>query len=399
MQTYQRSLLKGAVQAVGTGLILLMTALPCVALEVNPRTTLFVTNRDSSDITMIDTQTDQILGRIPLGELINAHMAMVTPDGKRLLVAGTKRNQALLVDLASLKVTARIPIGIEPEHFDISEDGTLALMGNLEDGTVSVLNLVRGTEVKRIQGFSEPHGFAFLPGRKKAYISSFGAHEVAAVTADSLEVARRIAVGSSHFLASVNPDRFLTEIKGVANPTPTLDGRFIYATDGDSGEVAVIDTTTDEVVKTIRVGDEPWRAYPSPDGTKMLVPNNGDETVTVIDTVKQAVVATLRGGPKMTGINFDATGKKAYAFSSGEYGTVLLYDLGALREAGQKRLGAHLSLETATTTPDGHKIYLASSTDNSVYVIHTATDEITRIANVGESPWATTMLGAYQYCH
>ena len=101
----------------------------------------------------------------------------------------------------------------------------------------------------------------------------------------------------------------------------------------------------------------------------------------------------------MTGINFDVKGRKAYAFSSGEYGTVLIYDLAGLREAGQRRLGPNFSLETATTTPDGRKIYLASSTDNSVYVIHTATDEITRIPNVGTSPWATTMLGTYQYCH
>ncbi|MGH8489062.1 MAG: YncE family protein, partial [Gammaproteobacteria bacterium] len=174
--------------------------------------------------------------------------------------------------------------------------------------------------------------------------------------------------------------------------------RFVYAADGDSGEIAVIDTATDQVVKTIRVGEEPWRAYPSPDGSKMLVPNNGDETISVIDVAKQTVIATLRGGPGMTGINFDK-GRKAYAFSSGEYGTVLIYDLAGLREAGQRRLGPNVSLETATTTPDGRKIYLASSSDNSVYVIHTAADEITRIPNVGESPWATTMLGTYQYCH
>lgn len=379
--------------------ILLAVARVAGAGPVDPRTTLFVTNRDSSDITMIDTRTDGIVGRIPLGELVNAHMAMVASNGSRLLVAGTKRNEAIVVDLETLKTSARIPVGLEPEHFDVSEDGRLALMGNLEEGTVSVLDLERGVEVKRIGGFSEPHGFAFLPGSGKAYVSSFGAHEVAAVRMDDLEVARRVAVGSSHLLAAANPDRYLTEIKGVANPTPTLDGRFVYAADGDSGDVAVIDTATDGVVKTIRVGDEPWRAYPSPDGRKMLVPANGDETVSVIDVSRHELVAALRGGPNMTGVNFDAKGKKAYVFSSGEYGTILIYDLAALRQVGQKRLGPGLRLETATTTPDGRKIYLASSSDNSVYVIDTETDAVKRIPNVGESPWATTMLGSYQYCH
>lgn len=369
------------------------------AEEIDPRNTVFVTNRDSSDIAIIDTRTDKVTGRIPLGEYVNAHMAMVTPDGKRLLVAGTKRNQALIVDLASRKVSHRISVGTEPEHFDISEDGKLAFMGNIEEGTVSVLDLVKGTELKRIDGFAEPHGFAFIPGQSKVYVSSIGAHEVATILPETLQVARRLSVGSSHVLASLDPDHYLSEIKGIVNPTPTLDGKFVYAADGDSGEMAVIDTSTDEVVKTIHVGAEPWRAYPSPDGTKMLVPNNGDETVSVIDIGKKAVVATLEAGPKMTGINFDGKGTKAYAFSTGEYATVLIYDLRTLRETGRNRLGANISLETASTTPDGKKIYLAASTNNSVYVIHTDTDEITRIPNVGESPWATTMLASYQYCH
>lgn len=387
-----------AIGALGALLFCLSIAAPSFAATIDVGSTLFVTNRDSSDITMIDTRSDQIVGKIPLGQMVNAHMAMVTPDGKKLLVAGTKANQALLVDLASQQVSKRIPVGVEPEHFDISPDGKLALMGNLQEGTVSVLDLVGGKEIKRLDGFAEPHGVAFLSPHK-AYVSSIGAHEVAAISVDTLQVASRVAVGSSHLLASADPDRYLTEIKGVVNPTATLDARFIYSADGDSGEVAIVDTATDAVIKTLRVGKEPWRAYPTPDGTKMLVPNNGDETISVIDTAKQAVVATMRGGPGMTGINFDGAGKKAYAFSTGEYATILIYDLARMAEAGQKRLGANISLETATTTPDGRKIYLASSTDNSVYVIDTATDAVKRIANVGQSPWATTMLGSYQYCH
>ena len=146
---------------------LMTAALPSGAAGVDARTTLFVTNRDSSNVTMIDTSSDRIVGRIALGERVNPHMAMVTPDGKRLLVAGTRRNQALIVDLATLEIARRIPIGIDPEHFDISDDGRLALMGNLEEGTVSVLDLVAGIEIKRMDGFSEPHGFAFLPGEKR----------------------------------------------------------------------------------------------------------------------------------------------------------------------------------------------------------------------------------------
>jgi len=152
---------------------LMTAALPSRAAGADARTTLFVTNRDSSDVTMIDTSSDRIMGRIALGERVNPHMAMVIPDGKRLLVAGTRRNQALIVDLATLDVARRIPLGIDPEHFDISDDGRLALMGNLEEGTVSVLDLVAGIEIKRMGASRSPMALPSCPaGRRPTYRTS-----------------------------------------------------------------------------------------------------------------------------------------------------------------------------------------------------------------------------------
>jgi len=38
----------------------------------------------------------------------------------------------------------------------------------------------------------------------------------------------------------------------------TKDGRRVFSTDGVSGTVSVIDTSTNEVIKTIAVGKFPW---------------------------------------------------------------------------------------------------------------------------------------------
>jgi YVTN family beta-propeller protein len=362
----------------------------------DPRNTVFVVNRDSSDIAMIDLRTDRVVGRIALGELVEPHMAMVTPDGKRLVVAGTGRNEVILVDLATLGLEARIPVGAGPEHLDVSEDSRTALVGNLADGTVSVLDLERGVERQRVTGFVQPHGLVFVPGQHKAYVSSFGAHEVATLhLAAQVRVGRRLPVGSGSLVASLG--RFWRGSRGVVHPTPTLDGRYVYAADGDSGQVAVIDTVTDEVVRTLRVGKEPWRAYPSPDGRMMVVPNNGDQTVSILDARRHSLLTTLPAGPGMTGVNF--SGHEAYVFSTGETATILVYDLESLALAARLVLGAGIRLETGSTTPDGARIYVASSADDSVYVVHTATHRIERIGNVGTSPWATALVGAYAYCH
>ena len=366
---------------------------------LDPRGIAVIANRDSSDLTLIDLQTDKVVGRIALAEFTNPHMAMMTMDGKKILVSGTGKDQFVIIDVATRRIEKVVETGQGPEHFDITRDNRFAYVGNMGDSTLSVVDLQKGAETTRLAGFFEPHGFSVLPDDSKVLVSNFGAHEVGVVKTETTKLAKRLAVGNVQQLAAQNPSAFLTDIKGIANPTLTPDGRYAYAADGDSGEVAVIDTKSEKVIKKIQVGKEPWRAYASPDGKWMLVPNNGDETVSVIDTTLMAVVTTLKGGPGMTGVNF-ANGDKAYIISRGD-STLYVYDLKTFNQVNRLKIGARLALETAATTGDGMKIYLASSTDDAVYVIETATDKIKQIPNVGRFPWGVSILGAgsANYCH
>lgn len=373
---------------------------PVDLTSYDPKTLVFVANRDSSDIAVIDTRTDQVIRRIALGKFTNPHMAMLTNDGKKILVSATGRDRFLIVDLATEVVERTVETGQAPEHFDITMDDRFAYVGNMEDSTVSVIDLKEGKEVRRLKGFFEPHGFSVLPGDNKVYVSNFGAHEVRSVEIPSQQLAKRLAIGNVHRAAIRDPKRYQSDLKGIANPTPSIDGRFIFAADGDAGVVGIIDTETDRVIKTLKVGEAPWRAYASPDGRFMMVPNNGDETISVIDTKTHEVVTTLQGGAGMTGVNFTQGGKKAYVIS-GEEGAVSVYDMATFKRVNRLKLGSNLTLETGATTVDGLKVYIASSTDDSVYVIDSTTDQVKRIANVGRFPWGVTILGAASpnYCH
>lgn len=363
-------------------------------------TVVFVTNRDSGDVVVIDAATDKIVNRIKLEAWTNAHMAMPAESKatgeRRLVVSGPNNSVFYVLDLDKNTGKA-VPTDLGPEHFDVAPDGDLAYVGNLEGGTVSAIDLNKGVEIARIPGFFEPHGVSFHPTEPKAYISNLGAHEIGVVDTREHKLIKRIAVGNLSSLAALNPDRFLTNIQGIVHPVLTMDGRYIYASDGDSNQVAVIDTKTDEVVKTIPVGLQPWRAYASPDGKWMLIPNNGDETVSIIDTKTQEVTATVPGGAGMTGVNYGLGGKKAYVIASND-SAVFVYDLNGFHSK-KIFIGKNLKLETASTTPDGKKVYLASSTDNSVYVIETQTDIVKRIPNVGQSPWAVSIMEGENYCH
>lgn len=366
----------------------------------DPKTLVFVTNRDSSDVAVIDSKTDEVIARISLGIFANAHMAMLTHDGRKLIASATGKDRFLIVDLATQKIEHEIMTGQSPEHFDITLDDRFAYVGNMEDSTVSVIDLKEGAEIKRLAGFFGPHGFSVLPGGSKVYVSNFGAHEVGVIRIPSHQMAGRLAIGDVHRAAIRDKERYLSELQGIANPTLTRDGRFVYAADGDAGVVGVIDTRTDRVVTTLKVGESPWRAYASPDGLWMLVLNNGDESVSVISTQTQKVVTTLQGGSQMTGVNFAQGGKKAYVISGGD-SAVYVYDMQTFKRVNRLKIGVDLALETGSTTADGKKVYVASSTDDSVYVIDSESDRVRRIANVGRYPWGVTILGSASpnYCH
>ncbi|MBI3269508.1 MAG: hypothetical protein HYZ53_10845 [Planctomycetes bacterium] len=382
--------------------------------QTDPAKVVMVVNRDSSDISFIDTDTETLCGRVDIGEWSNPHMAMFRPKGDRFVVTGTQRNFVAVVEFPSLKVLSRIETGNEPEHFDVTADSKFAFVGLMADNAVGVFDLDELKELKRVPGLFGPHGISCWPcgclawhgdratgGTKRTYVSNIGAHEVTVMDMEKLEVSRRIKIGAGEAAAKLKPDQGLGGLEGVANPTLTPDGRFVYAADSDSGTVAVIDTDGDKVVKTIVVGEGAWRAYASPDAKYMVVPCNGDGTVRVLDTASQSVKATFNAGGNMTGANFVNAGKKCYVVSTmPEGGCVWVFDLEHMSEKGKISFGANTTVETACTHPDGKRIYLACSTRNSVFVVDGGDDKVKEIPNVGQFPWGTHVLrGSDNYCH
>jgi YVTN family beta-propeller protein len=363
----------------------------------DPAAVVLIVNRDSNDIGFMDIATHKMIGSVFLGNNVNPHMAMMSHDGRYVVTGGTRANKAYIIDVPTLTLLKEIPVGFAPEHLAFTPDGRYYYQGNPDDDSISVIDMVSMTEIKRIPGLVEPLNITFTPDGTKAYVGNYGAHWVGVIDVTRHELAKRVAVGTVPGVAKLDPDRYLGEIKGVSNASISNDGRYIYAADGDLGIVGVIDTRDDKVVKAIRVGADPWRAYMSHDGRFAVTVNNGDETISVIDTSKNEVVATLEAGPDMTGVNFAAG--KAFVISATS-GFVYVYDATTWKPAGRIKIGLNLQLETATTDAADAKLYLASSTDHSVYVIDAASERVERVTGVGLYPWGTHVMASKDnYCH
>ncbi len=363
----------------------------------DPTSVVVIVNRDSNDIAFMDIKTNKIIGSVYLGKNVNPHMAMMSPDGRWVVTGGTRANKAYIIDVATLTLVKEIPVDFAPEHLAITPDGRYYYQGNPDGDSISVIDLASMTEIKRIKGLAEPLNITFTPDGSKAYIGNYGAHWVGVIDVTRHELLKKIHVGTVPKIASLDPERYLGDIKGISNVSISNDGRYLYAADGDLGIVSVIDAREDKVIKQIRVGADPWRAYMNHDGRYSVVANNGDETISIIDLEKNEVAATLESGPDMMGINF-AAGKAFVISSSSSF--LYVYDMTSLKPAGRIKIGTNIQIETATTDTKGEKIYLASSTDHSIYIIDGKTEAVTRVANVGLFPWGTHILDSKDnYCH
>ena len=397
MARARRFLIAGAAVLV-IGAALSGTRLRAADVKVSdPTSVVMIVNRDSNEIAFMDIKTKKIIGKTFLGNNVNPHMVMMSPDGRYVVTGGTRANKAYVIDVRTLQLVKTIPVDIAPEHLSFSPDSRWYYQGNPDGDSISVIDMVSLTKIKTIPGFVEPLNVTFLPDGSKAYVGNYGAHWVGVVDVRRHELLKKIQVAAVPGVAKLDPDKYLGEIKGINIAALSNDGKLLYAADGDLGVVGVIDPIEDKVIKVIRVGRDPWRIYMNHDGKYAITPNNGDETISIIDLKANKVAATLEAGPNMTGVNYAAG--KAFVISSTS-GMVYVYDMNSLKPAGRIKIGTNIQLETATTDTKEEKLYLADSTENSVVVIDAKTNQFTKIGNVGLYPWGTHIMESKDnYCH
>src|SRR6187455_1069781 len=207
----------------------------------DPTQVVMIVNRDSNEIGFMDVKTKQMVGKTFLGNNVNPHMVMMSPDGRYVVTGGTRANKAYIIDARTLELVKIIPVDIAPEHLSFSPDSRWYYQGNPDGDSISVIDMQSLTKVKTIPGFAEPLNVTFSTDGSKAYIGNYGAHWVGVVDAKRHELLKKIQIAAPS-RSGLDPERFLGEIKGINIAAPSVDGRYLYAADSDLAVVGVIDT-------------------------------------------------------------------------------------------------------------------------------------------------------------
>lgn len=188
-----------------------------------------------------------------------------------------------------------IEVGRVPKFISLSPDGSIALVSNWCDESVSVVDLERGEEVRQIPVDAAPRGSVVLPDNRTAYVAAMYADELYKVDLETGE--------SEIVLETDRKPRHL-----VLSPDATR----MYLTVSGSDELLELDTATGQVLRSVSTGREPRSMAISPDGLALYVVNYYANTVTKFDAQTLEELQTVEVGQNPIGITYEPTKQRVW---------------------------------------------------------------------------------------
>lgn len=199
------------------------------------------------------------------------------------------------LNLASGQWDQVIEVGRVPKFISLSPDGSIALVSNWCDSSVSVVDLAEGVETSQIPVDSAPRGSVVLPDNRTAYVT--------AMYADELYKLDLVTGESELVLETGRKPRHL-----VLSP----DASRMYLTESGSDRLLELDPATGQVLREAETGREPRSMAISPDGLALYVVNYYANTVSKFDTETLEEIQTVEVGQNPIGVTYEPTQRRIW---------------------------------------------------------------------------------------
>jgi YVTN family beta-propeller protein len=304
-------------------------------IPVSSHDRVYAANQTSNTVSVIDPSSNTLVGVVKLGDPVPGALSALykgellvhglgySPDSKTLAVVSVGSNSVTLIDTATNAIKGKIYVGRSPHEAFFTPDGRELWVTVRGENYVSVIDPAQMKEIRRVELANGPGMTAFGPDGKYAFVCSSFTPELAVVDVASHQVIKRLPqespfcpniavspendevwitlkdVGKVQVFSAQSPfeQKAVLETGPITNHVNFVNnrnGKFVYVTIGGANQVKVFRRgATPELVATIPVGNLPHGIWPSGDGSRVYVALENADRAMAIDTLTNKVIAEI----------------------------------------------------------------------------------------------------------
>jgi YVTN family beta-propeller protein len=244
-----------------------------------------------------------------------------------LVVANQQGASATILDAATMKTIATVPVGVGPHEVAVSHDGRWAVVTNYGDrttpgNTLSVIDLSAATPMVArtidLGEYRRPHGVTFVGIGDKLVVTSEASQRLLIVDFSSGRVDTALTTNGrgSHMVAA------------------RRDGRRAWTANISDGTVTEYDLDTRRTGRTYPAAPMDEGIAISPGGVQVWVGSNSAHTVTVLDAERGEPIDTLAGFGTAYRIGISRTGTVA-VINDPVKNRIWMYDVGSREQIAE----------------------------------------------------------------
>lgn len=264
--------------------------------------------KPGSSLTVIDVPAAKVVKTIDLGEYRRPHGLLFLPDGRRALVTAEENKVLLEVDVENGAVVNIFATEQDVSHMvEVALGGKRAFVANIGSGSVSVIDLEKGSVIRTIETGAGAEGITATVDGREIWVTNRGADTVSVIDAESLEILAQIPCASFPIRAKATPDR-----------------KHVLVSCARTADIAVLDAASRKEVRRIPqdlravdtgdrlFGDQfgessvPIGIVIHPDGKKAWVAHTNADVVAEIDLTSWKIVRLLEAGREPDGMAYSA---------------------------------------------------------------------------------------------
>ncbi len=194
----------------------------------------FYSDWNKDYVGVINPGTGRVIKKIPVGK---TPAGIVTDNCEsQVWVVNRESNTVTVIDTQRLKLISTIAVGKAPYALDI--DARYAYIANAQSNTLSIIDLKSLAEIKQIKTGRMPYGVAVDQKQHKVYVSNQLENSVSIIDARSHKLIKTLKTGEYPENISVDEEN-----------------KRLYVLNWFDGTLSVFNTQTDKEIKRIEVGD------------------------------------------------------------------------------------------------------------------------------------------------